>query len=62
MIETHKAHGTDIAVLDPPDLEKTVWIDVVSPTQDEIAQAAESLDIPADDVIDSLDQLPARPR
>jgi magnesium transporter len=55
MIETYKAHGTDIAILQPPNVEDAVWIDVVSPSQEEITQVAESLDIPADDIIDSLD-------
>lgn len=55
MIETYKAYGTDIAVLHPPNLEKAVWIDVVSPTSEEISRVAEAVNVPADDVIDSLD-------
>lgn len=55
MIETYKAIGTDIELLELPSLEEALWIDVVSPTQDEIRQVAESLNVPADDVVDSLD-------
>lgn len=55
MIETYKAVGTDIVILQPPDMEKAVWVDVVDPTQDEMKRVAEALDIPADDIVDSLD-------
>ncbi|MFQ6106848.1 MAG: magnesium transporter CorA family protein [Thermoplasmata archaeon] len=55
MIKTFRAAGTDIEVIHPPDMSQAVWIDVVNPTPEEVRQVAEAVDVPSDDIMDSLD-------
>ncbi len=55
MIRTYASAGTDISHIVPVDLGKALWIDVVNPTGDEIRRVSDELNIPLDDILDSLD-------
>ncbi len=55
MISTYVSAGRDIQPIAPVDLEKALWIDVTDPSGDEVRQVADGLNIPLDDIIDSLD-------
>ncbi len=55
MIRTYVSAGRDIQPIAPVDLEKALWVDVIDPSGDEIHQVADKLNIPLDDIIDSLD-------
>ncbi|MEE9223477.1 MAG: CorA family divalent cation transporter [Thermoplasmata archaeon] len=55
MIRTYVSAGRDIQNIAPVDIEKALWIDVTDPSGDEIRQVADGLNIPLDDIIDSLD-------
>lgn len=55
MIRTYVSAGRDIQPIAPVDLEKALWVDVIDPSGDEIRQVADGLNIPLDDIIDSLD-------
>jgi magnesium transporter len=55
MIRTYASAGRDIKPISPVDLDEALWIDVTDPNGDEIRQIADGLNIPLDDIIDSLD-------
>ncbi len=55
MIRTFEAAGKNINPVDPVDLEKALWIDISDPTGDEIRQVSDAMNIPLDDILDSLD-------
>lgn len=55
MIRAFAAAGTDVSHIVPVDLKKALWIDVTDPTGDEIRRISDELNIPLDDIVDSLD-------
>ncbi|MFQ5884288.1 MAG: magnesium transporter CorA family protein [Thermoplasmata archaeon] len=55
MIRAYALKDTDIESVDPSNLQAAVWLDVTSPTKEEIRRISETFAIASEDFIDCLD-------